>query len=342
MFETILSKIYYGNSVESWIIALSIILTAFIIGKAVYWILGNVIKKITAKTETKLDDILIDMMEEPAMLAIILAGFWYGINSLNLAVSVIDFLDKAMWVVIILNIAWFISRFFEALVTEYLIPYSQKSESEFDDHLLPIARRGVKIVIWLLAIIVALDNAGYNIGAVLAGLGIGGLALAMAAKDIVANIFGGVTVFMDKSFKVKDTIKIAGFSGAVEDIGMRSTKIKTDAGTIITIPNSTFTASAVENISLEPSRKITSKLLLKSTSEEKDVENALKLLEDISKKNLELITKDYKIGFTSFTGTSFEVTYVYHIKKSANILDTQTKINLEILKQFNKNKITIL
>lgn len=340
MFENILTKIYYGNSVEAWAIALGIILGAFIIGKALYWIFGNIIKKITSKTETKLDDILVDMLEEPAMLAIILGGFWYGIHSLILPLGVLDFFNKALWVVIILNIAWFISRFFEALVTEYLTPYAKKSDGDFDDQILPIVRRGVKLVIWILAIIVALDNAGYNIGAVLAGLGIGGIALAMAARDTVANIFGGVMIFLDKPFKIKDKIKIEGFEGTVEEIGIRSTRIKTLAGTLVTIPNSTFTENPVENITLEPAKRIITTLGLVYDSNEKDLEKAMNIIEKIAKKNQDKITDEYKIGFTNFNSFSLDITFTYFIKKEADILKTQTSINLEILKEFNKNKLS--
>ena len=340
MFESILTKIYYGNSVEAWAIALGIILGAFIVGKAIYWIFGNLIKKITAKTKTKLDDILVDMLEEPAMLAIILAGFWYGLHSLTLTQGVLDFFNKAIWVVIILNIAWFVSRFFEALVTEYLTPYAKKSDSDFDDQILPIVRRGVKLVIWILAIIVALDNAGYNIGAVLAGLGIGGIALAMAARDTVANIFGGIMIFLDKPFKIKDRIKIEGFEGNVEEIGIRSTRIKTLSGTLVTIPNSTFTENPVENITLEPARRVITTLGLVYDSTDKDLEKAMQILDKIAKKHLKEITDEYKIGFTNFGAFSLDISFTYYIKKESDVLNTQNSINLEILKEFNKNKLS--
>ena len=93
-----------------------------------------------------------------------------------------------------------------------------------------------------MAIILGLNNAGYDVGAIVAGLGIGGLALALAAQDSVKNLFGGFTIFVDKPFKVKDRIKISGFDGAVEEIGIRSTRIRTLDGRMVTIPNSKFLA----------------------------------------------------------------------------------------------------
>lgn len=104
--------------------------------------------------------------------------------------------------------------------------------------------------------IVALNNAGYDVGALIAGLGIGGLALAMAARDTVSNVFGGFTIFTDRPFTLNDRIKVSGFDGTVDEIGIRSTRLRTLAGTLVTIPNSTFSESAVENVSAEPSRKV--------------------------------------------------------------------------------------
>lgn len=335
----ILENIYYGNTVLEWFIALIIILAAFILGKIVYWIFGNIIKKLASKTKSKLDDLIVDMIEEPAMLAIILAGIWYSTTTLNLSETTLTFVNKGIVGVLILNIAWFLSRFFEAIVTEYIVPLTSKSETDFDDQILPIAKKGIKFVIWILAIIIALDNAGYNVGAILAGLGIGGLALAMAAKDTVANIFGGVMIFLDKPFKIKDRIKISGFDGTVIEIGLRSTRLKTLSGTQVTIPNHKFTENPVENVTREPSRKIALNLGLTYDTSPDKLQKAMKILEQIAKKHEKNITKDFKIAFNSFGDFSLGILFVYYIKKSSDILETQTQINLDILYEFNKNKL---
>ena len=99
-----------------------------------------------------------------------------------------------------------------------------------------------------LGLIVALNNAGYDIGALIAGLGVGGLALAIAAKDTVANIFGSVTIFADRPFVIGDRVRIKGHDGVVRDIGIRSTRLETRDGPMVTIPNATFADSAVEDV----------------------------------------------------------------------------------------------
>jgi MscS family membrane protein len=205
-----------------------------------------------------------------------------------------------------------------------------------DDQLIPVIRKGLRAVVWILGILVALNNAGYNVGALLAGLGIGGLALAMAAKDTVANIFGGITIFTDKPFKINDRVKLSGFDGTISEIGIRSTRLKTLEGRIVTIPNSKFTDGMVENVTVEPWRKVVLKLgLVYETSVEK-MEKGMDLLREIATNNSDL-EDNHIVGFNDFGTSALGIIFIYYIKKGSDILATQTSINLEIMKKFESH-----
>ncbi|MFW6311756.1 MAG: mechanosensitive ion channel family protein [Nanoarchaeota archaeon] len=339
MVTEILTKTYYGNTVESWLYSLLILLGAVVIGKLLYWFFGNIAKKLTAKTETKLDDILIDMIEEPIVMAIVLFGLWFGANRLILS----EVAEKWVWniyqVLIVFTIAWLIARLLDSFYTEYLAPLTEKSKTDLDDQLLPILRKGTKTIIWVLAVIIALNNAGYNVGALLAGLGIGGLALAMAAKDTISNIFGGFTIFVDKPFKIRDRIKVVGYDGTVKEIGLRSTRIQTLEGRIVTIPNSKFSENAVENVTREPTRKVVLNLGLTYDTTPKQMQKAMDILKKIAKKHQDKIDEKILMSFNNFGDFSLGILFIYYIKKSADILCTQTDMNMDILKEFNKNKL---
>lgn len=326
---------YYGNLLWHWLVSLGVILISVLVGKVLYWISTNIFKKLASKTETKLDNIIVDMAEEPLVFAITLAGAWYGLSLLTLQDHARVWIWNVFQVLIVINVAWLISRLFDSIFREYLVPLAEKSETDLDDQLLPIIRKGTKAIIWILAILVALNNAGYNIGALLAGLGIGGLALAMAAKDTVENVFGGFTIFTDQPFKLNDRIKIAGFDGFVKEIGMRSTRIQTIEGRIVTIPNSTFAHNPVENITWEPSRKISMKLGLIYDTTPKEMEKAMKILKEIVKKN-KALEEDTKIAFEEFADSSMNILFIYFIKKGEDIMAAKTSVNMEILKQFKK------
>ena len=339
MISEIFTTSYYGNTLLAWGASLLIILGSFIIGKVLYWISSHVIKKFTDKTKTKFDDILVDMIEEPLVFAIVLVGIWYSFSFLTFPEVVMACIIKIFKALIIFIVAWFITRFFDSLYREYLVPLAEKSKTDLDDQLLPIVRKGTKFVVWIIATIVALNNAGYDVGAVLAGLGIGGLAIAMAAKDTVANIFGGFTIFTDQPFKLNDRVKVAGFEGNIIEIGIRSTRLKTRRGRIVTIPNAKLSDAPVENVSREPSRKVIMKLRLTYDTTPKKMEEALAILNDISKEN-DSIEKSFQ-SFSEIEDSAMIILYIYYIKKGKKILKTKTEINLEILRRFNENKIEL-
>ncbi|MBW2967742.1 mechanosensitive ion channel family protein [Candidatus Woesearchaeota archaeon] len=332
------SRTYYSNTVEQWLLSLLIILGAVIAGKILYWVFGNVIKKLTEKTKTKLDDIIIDMIEEPIVFALTLLGIYFGIRNLTLADWLLIWIWRVFKVLIIMNIAWLVTRLMDSLYKEYLVPFASKSKTDLDDQLLPIVSKGTKVIVWLMALIIALNNAGYDVTALIAGLGIGGLALAMAAKDTVSNIFGGVTIFTDKPFKVGDRVKVAGFDGTIKEIGIRSTRLQTLEGRIVTIPNAKFADSPVENVTWEPSRKVVLSLGLTYDTKPKQMEKAMKILESIAKKNKH-VEENILMSFNEFGASSMNILFIYYIKKGEDILKTQTEMNMAILTEFNKNKL---
>lgn len=330
------SKEFYHNTVGEWAIALLILFGSFVLAKLIYWIFGNIIKRFTKGTKTKIDDIIVDMLEEPIVLGMTIFGLWYGIRQLVFPDSIDTWINTVYHVMIAITVTWLIARLVDAIIREYLVPLAEKTESTMDDQMIPVIQKGLRAVIWILGIIVALNNAGYNVGALLAGLGIGGLAMAMAAKDTVSNIFGGITIFTDKPFKINDRVKLNGFDGTITEIGIRSTRLKTLAGRIVTIPNSKFTDGMVENVSVEPSRKVSLNLGLVYDTPAAKMEEAMELLKDIAKANPAL-EENTVIGFNNFGDFALGILFIYYIKSGEEILGTQTAINLAIMRKFEEN-----
>ena len=338
MLENFFGKHFYGNTISQWLIALLIIVASVLVGRAIYWLIKNFVRKLTSKTKTKLDNIIIDMIEEPLVFAIVLFGIWLGLSTLNFSKTITDWIPRAYYILIIFNIAWLITRLLDSLITEYLVPITRESKTDLDEQLLPIARKGLKTIIWIIAIIVAINNAGYEVGPLLAGLGIGGLAFALAAQDTVSNLFGGFTVLTDKPFKLNDRVRISGYDGTIKEIGIRSSRLVTLEGRMVTIPNSSFTKNPIENVSSEPSRKITLNLGLTYDMDDKHIELAMKLLREIAEQN-ENVKEKVLTGFNGFGDFSLNIVFIYYIKKRSDILATQTQVNLEILRKFAENKL---
>jgi len=327
-------KTYYENTIGEWVLALLIVAGALILAKILYWLTGHLLKRLASRTKSQFDDILIDMLEEPIVAAIGIGGFWYALSTLNMSEDVSAFFHNVFYAAIVFDVSWLIIRVIDALIIKYIKPFVDKSDGDLDDQLLPIFRKSLKTVIWTVAVIVGLNNAGYDVGALLAGLGLGGLAMAMAAKDSVSNLFGGLTVFMDKPFKIGDRIKIGSFDGKVIEIGMRSTRLRTLEGRLVTIPNKEFTESYIENVSSEPSRKIFLKLALSPGTKPEQIENALSILRQLNANHAK--TTDFcDAGFENFGEYSLNLLFVYYIIPNTDLFSVQTEINLEILKQFH-------
>jgi MscS family membrane protein len=152
-------------------------------------------------------------------------------------------MDHVFSIAVALNVTWMAARLVDSVLGNLFMGAAKKSSSQMMSQVAPILRKTLRSTVWILGFIMALNNAGYDVAALLAGVGIGGLAMGLAAKDFVANIFGGITVFVDQPFLVGDRVQVAGVDGTVTEIGIRSTRIQTLAGRIVTIPNHKFTDS---------------------------------------------------------------------------------------------------
>ena len=329
------AKEFYHNTIGDWALALVIIVGTLIAAKAIYWVIGRIVKKLTAKTKTKLDDIMVDMLEEPIVLIVTIIGVWFAVGRLSFPEKIMEWINNLYMVMIVLTITWLLARLIDAIIKEYVVPITKKTKGDFDDQIIPIIRKAIRVAIWVMGIIIALNNAGYNVGALLAGLGIGGIALAMAAKDTVANFFGGITIFTDKPFTINDRVKINGFDGTITEIGIRSTRLKTLENRIVTIPNSKFTDGMVENVSSEPHRKVVLKLGLVYETTASKIQNGMKALQTIVDENEDL-EENTVISFNEFGDFSLGILFIYYIKKGADIMGVQTAVNLEVKKRFEE------
>jgi len=332
-----LEEVYLQNTVETWLYAFFIAAGAIVVGRLLYWVIQKTLKVYTKKSENNLGALFIDMMEEPLSLAISVFGFWLAFDILTMADGARKFIDSIFYFVILFNIAWFATRFFDAIVEKYIAPKVKESETDLDDVLLPIVRKMVKIAIWAMMLIIGIDNAGYDVTTMITGLGLGGLVFALAAKDMVSNLFGGFVIFSDKPFNLKDRIIIDGFEGYVREIGLRSTRLETLDGRIVTVPNSAVTDNSVLNVSREKGRRIKFYLGLTYDTDVESLERAKEILNKIIDENEH--TKESVIAFDSFGDFSLNIMVLYWIKKGSPIVQVTDSINLQILKDFNEAKL---
>ena len=330
-----LSKEIFGNPIENWLIAIGILFGSFVFVKILYWVFSNIFQKITSKTTNSLDDSLLRTLQKPITFLVIVSAYFYSVKFLHFSLNTESILLNIAYLLIALGLTSVISRIIDAVISEVILPISEKSDTSFDNHLIPVIQKAVRVIIWSLGVVIGLDNIGFDITAMIAGLGIGGLALALAAQDSVKNIFAGIMIFLDKPFKIKDRIKIDGHDGVVEEVGLRSTRIRTLEGRIVTIPNCTFTDNSVINVTSQPALKVKINLGLTYDTNEDDMQKAINILQDIVK-NQDAITDDYAAGFNGFGDFSLNILFIYYVRPESHWLNTQTLVNKEVLRRFNE------
>lgn len=214
------------------------------------------LKKKASKTESQLDDILLEALGQPLIITILAGSIYIALTHFGiLPESIAGFaVDQYVNAFFILIGAWIVSSFSYNLLRTYGSAIAEKTETDFDDRLLPLLEIIAKYVIWFVAFLLILANFDIDITPLLAGAGIAGLALALAAQDILSNFLGGAIITVDKPFKIGDRIKFGEYSGDVISIGPRTTRVKTLDYQILSIPNSKITSDVIVNFALPDAR----------------------------------------------------------------------------------------
>jgi MscS family membrane protein len=237
-------------------------------------------KSFSDRTSWTWDDIALEELSAPIRILVFLAGLQLSLNILTLTQA--NKLVLSQWGGAF-RAAWlgFLAWRMLNIVTRVLEPSIAKSEAKLDDQLAHFLKRGLRSVIVGTSLVFLLEAFGWKVTSLLAGLGIGGLAFALAAKDTLANLFGSIVLFMDRPFRVGNWVKISGVEGVVEDIGIRSTRIRTFKDTVVTIPNANVANSPAENVHSFRKRRLYFTLELRFDTDVDTIEKTVDKIRDL-------------------------------------------------------------
>lgn len=266
---------------------------------------------------------------------------WAGLIRLVGFIIVQEHAMAAVWaadILISLAIVVFIYDFVETL-EEFLMGFVKKTETKVDDMLVPIVRNGLRIIVITLAVLHMVQRiSGQNLTSIVAGLGIAGMAVALAAQDTIKNLFGFIMIALDQPFKVGERINFNGHDGIIEEIGLRSTKMRRLDGHFVTIPNMKAADDVIHNIGRrENIRRIINIGITYDTSPEK-VEEAIAVVKDILKDHEGM--KDPllpQVFFNDMKADSLNIfaIYWYHPPAYWDYLKHCEYVNMELLRRFN-------
>lgn len=327
-----LGATFFGNAIWQYVFALLTLGCIVLLRRMLMRLVIRALKQITARTETTLDDQLVDALNPPlgyflGFLGLYIACFWLYLD---------DGLQGGVWAVLrlsgIICAGWALLRS-TRLITALFGSLAKRTESELDDHLVPLVGRIARVAIALFMIVLVIQELGFNVTGLLTGLGVGGLAFALAAKDTLANWFGALMIYTDRPFDVGDWVKTPSLEGVVEEIGLRSTRIRTFAKTVVTVPNSSLANEVVENFSRMPIRRVYFNLGVTYSTTPAMMREAVARIQDILREHDGVDQTFWLVKFTDFGDSALKIMLYYFTTTTdwARYLQIRGDINLMIM-----------
>jgi MscS family membrane protein len=329
-----------GNALWKYLFSLIYIFLAFYVSKFLDYLTRVWLKKWAARTKTKLDDLLLDLLNGPVKIIAFIIFLRIGMNVFRWPPLIQNLLEKGFTIAVAATLTYTVMKLVDLLMGYWHLRTVAEADREFHEQLFPIIRKTLKLFIIVVATLLTLESIDIKITALIASLSIGGLAVGLAAQDTLGNLFGAVAVFLDKPFRVGDRIQIDPIDGFVESIGLRSTKVRNLDGYLVTIPNKTVGNAVIINISRRPTIKTVMNIGVTYDTPAEKVKHAVKLLEEIYRAHPK--TADLVLSFNQFADSSLNL-LVVHWWNSTDVkeyLAGMQELNLTIKERFDAEGIS--
>ncbi|MEO8962855.1 MAG: mechanosensitive ion channel family protein [Ginsengibacter sp.] len=329
-------KVYLGNSVEDWLIALGVIVLAGIVLYALKKTVIRRLKKWSSKTDSSIDDIIVVGIERSVMPLIYFLIVYAAINYLSIPEKIMS----KVKVVVLIMVMFYILRSVTAGVKHFIFgKIEEQTESEARKKQANGLVIVVSITIWILGFVFLLDNLGYNIGTLIAGLGIGGIAIALAAQTILGDLFSYFIIYFDKPFEIGDFINFDDKAGSVEYIGLKTTRIRTLSGEQLICSNKDLTDSRIHNFKRLERRRVVFKISIIYQTAATTIKEIPALVKNIIEQSEDVLFD--RGHFMNIGPTTIDFEFVYYVLNADYTLymDRQQNILLSIFEIFEKKKI---
>jgi MscS family membrane protein len=298
-----------GNTVTHYAISAILLVIALLARRIVTGLLFPTLRKLAAKTETTLDDKLFPALEGPVAAFVMTVGIFAALKVLKLSPEADTYIAAGSRVAFSLVIFWGLWRALSA-VLEHASEMA-RTKSLGIAAFMPWIKKSLMTVFVVVGLLLTMQSLGYDVKAILAGLGIGSLAFALAAQDSLANIFGAIVVAVDQPFKIGETVKIGQNTGGVEDIGLRSTRIRLVDKSLMTIPNKTVAAETITNFSRFTRRRVEQVIGLTYDTTPDQMMQIVDEVKKIITSQPEVDAAGVMVFFRDFSASSLDLWIVY-------------------------------
>ena len=297
-----------GQPLWKYVASLIYIFLAFYVSKLLDWVIGVWLQRWAERTSTKFDDIVLRLLRGPVKAIAFAIFFYIGLDLFEWPDAVQVVLSKGLVVLVAFSVTYVLLRVLEVGLTLWRERAAGSVDQDFDRHLFPVLSKSLRAFVVVVAILVTAQNLGINITGLIASASVAGLAIGLAAQDTLANLFGAVSVYLDKPFRIGDRIKLDTVDGTVESIGLRSTRVRNLDGHLVTIPNKTVGNAIITNIAARPNIKHELNLGLTYDTPADKVQRAAELLGEIVRGHPKIL--EAIISFNRFDNSSLNLQVV--------------------------------
>lgn len=328
------------NSPARYGIALLVLLIAYVLRHVVTKILFAFFRGLASRTRTTLDDKLFPSLETPIAAFIVVFGAVSALKVLKLSDTADRTLGYVYTMAFSLVVFWMFLRAFNTIL-DHLQAIARERQLGVTPFM-PWIKKTLVTIVFVFGVLMIAQSLGADVKAFLAGLGIGGLAFALAAQDTIANVFGSVVVAIDQPFRLGEFVRIGSFLGGVEDIGLRSTRLRALDKSLITIPNKTVAAEAITNLSRFTQRRVEQVIGLTYDTTAEAMDAIVEEIRGIIRAEQEVDPTSILVYFRDYSASSLDIWVVY-VTKDADFMksmDLRQRINLAIMRAVERRGLS--
>ena len=337
MDTEILLTNFLGNSIKDYIYFFGIILIGLIFKKLISKYLSNILYKVVGKKDNNVGiDKFDELLTKPIGLFIVLCFIYFGASYVSYPSFIDENFQSIFSKIFSLFLIYAIYKIFVKVIDYIGLILKQRAaetENKMDDQLIPFAIEIGRILVVIFALFFILGNVfDINITALATGLGIGGIAIAMASKESLENLLGSFTIFFDRPFTVGDVVKVGTVIGLVEKVGFRSTRIKTFDKSVVTVPNKKMIDAELDNLGLRPVRRVKFHIGLTYDTSTEQIKNIVSDIQEMINSH-EKTNEEGKVRFQEFGASSLDIMVLYYVNspKWEDLIDVKEDVNYKIM-----------
>lgn len=324
--------VFWGNTLARWATAAGVAIGVVLVLRVIAAIVASNVKRLASATENDVDDLVADLLDRTKLLFVVIVGIWAGSYALSLSERAESIVRAILVLGLLLQTAFWAT----ALVDYGLSRYRKSVVDDDPGAATAMGAVGflVRVAVWAVIILIALDTLGIDITALVAGLGVGGIAVALAVQNVLGDLFASLAIILDKPFMVGDFIIVGDSMGTVEQVGLKTTRVRALSGEQLVIANSDLLSSRIRNYKRMQERRIVFQVGVVYGTPAEKLERIPRIIREAveSRDN----TRFDRSHFNAFGGSalSYETVYYMKVPDYNAYMDTQQAINLELYGRF--------